>query len=109
MRFKWEGDHLRFFLSSREVDKYGGAKHGLSQQDNVIKDNDMPFKIAPGLYEISVNGKPVVLEVTLGGEQSRYKAFIKANGLPFEIEKIKEITKYDLYRGLLQVFTEVVH
>jgi hypothetical protein len=102
MRFKIEQDGIHFFLSDREVEKYG------LRAENVIKDNDMPFKMTDGNHVIHLNGLPLSLQSQVAETESGYKVEVRSNGHTFAVEKITEINKYDVFRHLAKNYRNIV-
>lgn len=104
MRFKLESDtHVIMYLSKRETEKYQADLFEV----NMIEDEDLPFKVESGTYNIKINETPIVLEVDISKYGAGHRATVKANNVLFTVDKLHEITKYDLYRATSQNLAKI--
>lgn len=96
MRFRLKNNEIHFFLSDREVEKY---------QCDLKKENTIggieEFKLQEGKHTVKVNDIEVDINVQIVEENVGYRAIVSSDKHEFSFHKIKEISKYDLFRNLV--------
>lgn len=105
MQFKnvHNSTHTIVFLSINEIVKYGD---GL-KSTNLIENHELGFKLEDGDYNIKINDKPIALHLEVTSEAGQHTVNFTANGVPLSITKIKEPTKYDIFRSVISNFKQI--
>jgi hypothetical protein len=92
-------DASHLILSDNEFKKYRTPN---LNQENTIKTPDMNFKVEVGLYKLILNDKEYKVEVLDTKSDLFGIKVIVEDKIQFEVEKIREINKYDLVRSFIQ-------
>lgn len=92
-------DTTNLILSESELNKY--STNNL-QQINVVKTPDMNFKVSEGNFGILLND--VEYDINVKEIQSEFFAvqITVNNTVTFNIEKLREINKYDIIRSFIK-------
>lgn len=92
-------DTTNLILSESELNKYSTDN---LHQTNVVKTSDMDFKVSEGKFGILLNDEAYDLNVKEIQSEFFAVQITVNNAVTFNIEKLREINKYDIIRALIK-------